>query len=78
MDFGATFRGNNGSLQTGVAVDVTGANNAWTADALSEIDEQVERCWVPHTAPGIGPVLLIRGYPAAVFLWGDEPARSET
>ena len=51
IDFGATFKTASGSSQTGVSIEVAGESQAWVADTLSEIEQQVERSWVQHGPP---------------------------
>ena len=72
VDFGATFKTGQGSSQTGVSIEVAGESGAWAADALSEIEQQVERSWVQHGAPmvSIGLIILASLFTVLMLLLG--------
>jgi hypothetical protein len=75
VDFGATFKTESGS-QTGVSIEVAGESGGWTADTLSEIEQQVERSWVQH-GPPMAFILLIILAPLIIILLSTMEPRFE-
>jgi hypothetical protein len=67
VDFGVTFKSGTSS-QTGVTIEVAGQSRVWVADALSEIEQQVERSWVQHGPPIVSIVLIFFATLLAIFM----------
>jgi hypothetical protein len=77
VDFGAIFKTESGSSQTGVSIEVAGESGGWVADTLSEIEQQVERSWVQHGPPMAFILLIILASLVTILISTMEP-RFET
>jgi hypothetical protein len=77
VDFGAIFKTGAGSSQTGVSIEVAGESGGWVANALSEIEQQVERSWVQHGPPMVSIIVIIVASLVTILMSIVEP-RYET
>lgn len=61
IDFGAEKRTREGSVQTGVVLEVTGESAIWRTRTLSDVALEIDRSKAPHGPPRVALVLILVG-----------------